>query len=172
MNRYRSGRVHPRLVVFFAIIVAPVAWLTYTLISFSATGGVQRADGVVEVDLRALGHITFNNMSGTLADIPARYRALEGKRVLLTGYMVSPETPGEKIRKFEFLYDRNIGAFGGLPTVPDRVLGTCLGQNTVLYEYGPLMKLTGVFHLKINRDPKSGRIVSIYQLDVEDVERA
>ncbi len=49
------------------------------------------APGYADVDLRSLGYFPFDGRSGTDADIPKRWRKLDGKRVALEGFMFDGE---------------------------------------------------------------------------------
>ena len=85
--------------------------------------GIEWHGDYADVDLKAMGNFPFSPAAGTRDDVPARWRALDGKRVQLEGFMWSPVSAGTRGTEFQFVYNINICCIGGPPQVQERVFG-------------------------------------------------
>src|SRR6202012_4767643 len=81
------------------------------------TGGISQRGDLLVVDLKALSSFDMDQDTGASSDIPKRYRALDGKRVLLTGQMWDPYTAGGRIRTFVLVYSISNCCFNGPPKI-------------------------------------------------------
>ncbi|MDB5329784.1 MAG: hypothetical protein JWP03_935 [Phycisphaerales bacterium] len=169
MSRFRKLRVNMRMLVAGAAIGLPVFWFTSAFVEQVVYGGVHRHDGWTEADLKALGNFPFNKETGTIDQVPSKYRALDGQRVVLTGFMYSNTGAGDRVHDFEFVYNIQQCCFGGPPKVQERVFARCPDHKAVTFA-SDLRRLTGILHVKLDRDAE-GVVSSVYTMDVEKSER-
>jgi hypothetical protein len=170
MPRSRNRRFNARTLVALAAIALPVVWFTSAFVEAVVYGGVHRHEGYTDVDLQALGRFPFNSDTGTIEEVPSKFRALDGQRVVMTGFMYNQLAAGPRVHNFEFVYNLQKCCFGGPPKVQERVFARCPGHTSVPYTY-ELRRLTGILHVKIDRDAISGGVTSVYTLNVEKSER-
>lgn len=160
-------RVNVRLIAFVAIVAAPFLGVLYMFAKPLLNGGITQHDGYAEVELKAMGYFPFNQATGTVADVPARFRALDGKRVVLKGFMFSPQSAGPYGATFQFVYNVNKCCFNGPPLVQERVYGHTKGSEGVrIYDAYTFVQVTGTLHVRVVRD-EAGVIHSVYDMDVE-----
>ncbi|HZL37014.1 MAG TPA: hypothetical protein VFC78_16965 [Tepidisphaeraceae bacterium] len=162
-----ARRLNVRLIVFLSILVIPVLWFEYRLLNPVDAGGVQQHVGWARVDLKALGNFPFDPYSGGIEQVPARFRQLDGKRVVLEGFMAYPSV-GDNFRDFQFVYNLRRGSTKA-PQVQERVFVHCPSDRKVAY-INDFARLTGILHVKIIRDPNTGQVVALYEMDMEHVE--
>ncbi|MDB5295800.1 MAG: hypothetical protein JWO31_1783 [Phycisphaerales bacterium] len=162
---YRRG-VNVRLLVFLVVVSAPFLWIIGSAIHHAATGGVTDHGGLKEVDLKALGNFPFDDSEGKVEDVPKRYRELDGQKVMLKGFMYSTENAGSRGNKFQFVYDVQKCCFGGPPQVQERVFG--FAKNGIdLFDQYTFAEVRGTLHVRPVKDAATGKIVSLYDMDVE-----
>ena len=100
------GRSNFRMYIFAVVALFLLGWPLYTLIRESATKGVHAHGDWYAVELKAMGNFTMPH-DGTIDDVPPDYRALDGKRVQLEGYMVPVREAGSHMSEFQFVYNVN-----------------------------------------------------------------
>ena len=161
-----SQRINFRLIAFLVIIAAPFVGLLYAFVTYN--GGVRHTADGEAVDLKALGNFAFNETSGTINDVPAKWRALDGKKVVLEGYMYSPNAAGQS-RDFVFVYNVAKCCFGGPPQVQERVFVHVPEGRTIQY-FGmyDFVRMIGTLHVKVEKN--EGVIASVYTLDPDKAE--
>lgn len=165
--RPRQG-VNVRLIVFIAVVAAPFLGVFYMFLKPMLNGGITRHEGYAEVDLKALGSFPFNETTGTVSDVPARFRGLDGKRVVLKGFMFNPRSAGQYGNEFQFVYNVSKCCFGGPPLVQERVYGHTRKLDGIrIYDQFQLVRLTGILHVRVIRD-NAGATHSVFDMDVED----
>ena len=165
-------RVNWRMVIFLAAITAPFLYILYVFLSQTLNHGVIDRGGYAEVELKALGNFPFNQDAGTENDIPKHYRQLDGKRVLLKGFMWAPRATQKtgKGTEVQFVYNVNKCCFSGPPLVQERVYAFLpAGSKAEVYDPQTFVGLTGTLHVRLRRD-ESGAITSVYDMDVESAE--
>ena len=160
-------RVNVRLIAFLVIVSAPFVWIVGSAVRHSMSGGVVDRGGFKEVDLKALGNFPFDGVDGKLEDVPKRYRELDGQKVLLKGYMFAPQSSGSRGRKFEFVYNVSKCCFDGEPQVQERVFAYAKKDDIALYEQDVFAEVTGTLHVRVEKDAQTGKVTSVYDLDVE-----
>jgi hypothetical protein len=164
-SNFRRGGISVRLIVFLAIVSFPFFWFAYVFVSQTLTGGVEQHGDYAEVDLKSLGNFPLNGNSGTINDIPQRWRDLDGKRVLLEGYMYAPNTSGGDVDNFQFVYNISKCCFNGPPLVQERVF-VKVPKGAVSYD-DAMVRVTGKLHVNVQKE--AGNIISVYTLDLEKV---
>lgn len=159
-----SQRINFRLVVFFGLVAALVGWILWQFLQVQFTGGIINRGDYLEVDLKAISLFEMDQINATDNDIPADYRALDGKRVLLIGEMYQPYSVAGRIGKFDLVYSIAKCCVTSSPKVQHFVKATVLSGKTVEYHPG-LVKVVGTFHVGVLK--ANGRVSSIYRVDVE-----
>ena len=161
-----SERFNFRMVVFVAVIVFLVGYPIYVLIDAQLSGGIKNvAGGYKQVDLKALGNFVFDAQSGTLNDVPPKYRELNGQKVVFEGEMYADNAAVEA-RQFQLVYSIAKCCFGGPPKVQERVFCNVPNDKTVALLPGRA-RVTGTLHIDAKKD--GDNVVSLYTLDVDKV---
>ena len=70
------------------------------IISPLLSGGITDHGSYAEVDLKALGYFPFDQRYGRTEDVPAKFRALDGRRVVMKGFMYSGDSAGQPVTVF------------------------------------------------------------------------
>lgn len=166
VQRSRQG-VPLRLLVLAGLLLAPIAWMTYTYISLTVSQGIEQVGEYKKVDLKAMGNFSFDDRGGTVEDVPEVYRALDGQKVLLIGQMYSDFTAAPTVDRFQLVYSIQNCCFNGPPLVQERVFAH-VPEGRRVPVYGGLAAVYGTLHVRPIRE--SGRVVSLYDMDVERVE--
>ncbi len=162
-----AQRVNVRMVVFAAIVLALLAFPIYWYLSVALTGGIRDAgNGYKEVELMSMVTFPFDQKYGTIEDIPEKYRALDGQKVILTGEMVPMQSAAPEINAFSLVYSIAKCCYNTEPQVQHFVHSTVNGNKEVPY-YGGLVKVYGT--LRVNVKKAEGKVESVFQFDVEDV---
>jgi len=164
-NFRRRGAINARLIIFLAIVSFPFFWFGYVIVNQTLTGGIQHHGDYSEVDLKSLGNFPLDGSNGTLNDIPSRWRDLDGKRVLLEGFMYAPNAAGDTVRNFQFVYNITKCCFNGPPLVQERVFVMAPGGEVPYYS--DLVRVVGTLHVNVVKE--AGIIKSVYTLDLEKV---
>lgn len=162
-------RLNLRLIVFLLLISAPFVYIIGKSVMHAMSGGITDRGAYKDVDLKALGNFPFDQTEGKLTDIPERYRNLDGQRVRLTGFMFAPENAGDRGNRFQFVYDVNKCCFGGAPQVQERVFAYAK-HGAQIYDYTVLAEIVGKLNVRIIKDPETGAIKSVFDLDVEQAQ--
>ena len=159
-------RVNWRMVTVVSVIAILVGFPVYTFVKAQLNHGIEQVGNGFYVDLKAMGNFSFDDHAGTLADVPAEFRTLDGKQVTLDGYMYSDQSAADQLNNFQFVYNVNKCCFGGPPKVQERVFAV-VPHKGMVYNLGQftMVRLTGTMHVEIVRD-SGGTISSVYRLDV------
>src|SRR3954465_10069378 len=99
-----TGRINVRITLFATVVVLVAGWPVYSFVSESVTGGVHDRGSYKEVDLKAMGNFLIDRRDGALNDVPARYRSLDGQKVLLPGLVLPTTQAGPHISEFFLQY--------------------------------------------------------------------
>jgi len=157
-----------RVGLIIAIITSLVGYAVYATYQIMVKKGI---DGD-RVELQAISSFEMNQRHGTIADVPAAYRALDGKKIWLEGE-VKPNTfmvMGSTTR-FEICYSVQRCCVGTEPKAQHFVMCKLGGGQKMMVGDGQRVKVFGTFHVKVIRD-EGGIIQSVYQMDVEKAEQA
>ena len=123
-----------------------------------------------QVDLKAMSSFPLDQINGSLQDIPDKWRQLDGQKVILYGEMWDSRYAGDSdVRAFQLCYSIAKCCFSGPPQVLHFV-NSVVPPGTSLGSYSNLVKVTGVLH--VNPIKSEGKLSSIYQLQVENIEPA
>lgn len=164
-----SERFNLRMIVFIGVIAFLIGYPIYVLIDAQLSGGIKSVSGgYKQVDLKALGNFVFDPQNGTVNDVPAKYRELDGQKVLLIGEMYADNATSEANR-FQLVYSIAKCCFGGPPKVQERVFCVVPNDGSV-----PLMggqtRVTGTLHIAAKKEGDT--VNSLYTLEVHKVEPA
>ena len=163
-----SQRINVRMIVFAAVVLAILAFPVYWYLSVAMTGGIRDAgNGYKEVDLKAMSDFPFDQKYGTIDDVPPSYRALDGQKVILTGEMAPMQSAAPEIDSFQLVYSVAKCCYSGEPQAQHFIYSTVQNGKKVPY-YGGLVKVFGTLHVNVKKT--EGKVESVYQFDVEDVE--
>ncbi len=164
----RRGTINIRMIAFLAIVSFPFIWFGYIFLNDRLTNGIEHHANYEEVNLKAMGNFPFDQRDGSVDSIPARWRQLDGKRVMLEGFMWAGRSAAPRINEFQFVYSITKCCFNGPPLVQERVFARTKDNASVAY-FGDLVKITGTMHVKVEKD--AGVVTAVYSMDVDKVEK-
>lgn len=160
-------RINVRILIFVAAIGLLIGYPAYVYIDSAVSGGIKtRADGYTEVDLKALSTFPFDQVNGTIEDVPQKWRDLDGKKVVLYGEIWAPNAASPEIDRFEFVYSIAKCCVSGPPQIQHFVQAKV--QNGLVPNYGGLVQVRGTLRGDVQK--AEGKVQSVYHLDVEDVQ--
>jgi hypothetical protein len=158
-----------RLLTFFGVCFVVFGYFGYTIIGESLSGGVHNEGGYAVVNLKALGQFVFDVNAGADTDVPSIYRALNGKKVKLQGFMVVTKSAAAKVSDCQLVWNVQKCCFSGPPQVQERVfLHTLPDQKVNRYDQDTLVTVTGTLRVKVQKDPDGG-VVEVYDLLLDNV---
>ena len=162
----RGFRVNYRMIAVIVVFGVLVGYPVYTFVKAQQNGGIEHTAAGEMVDLKALGNFPFNENTGTVNDVPEKFRSLDGKQVILEGFCYAPNAASDDINSFQFVYNVTRCCFSGPPQVQERVFAVVPDgkrfPNPGMYT---MIQISGVLHVKVVKDD-GGKISSIYTLDV------
>ncbi|HET6252405.1 MAG TPA: hypothetical protein VFE47_32260 [Tepidisphaeraceae bacterium] len=120
----------------------------------------------VNVDLRALGWFPFDQTSGTLADVPPKWRALDGQKVHLQGMLFSPLAGSSAISDFQLVYQLRDDSGRGPPRVQERVFGKSRRPFDISDDF---VDVYGTLHVNVKRDADNGPVTQVFALDADRI---
>jgi hypothetical protein len=106
-------------------------------------------------------------VNGTLNDVPAIYRDLDGKKVVLEGFPYPTNYSGDAVPEFQFVYNIAKCCFGGPPKVQERVFAHTKDGSAIATPLQQFATLEGTLHVRLKKE--AGHAVSLYDLDIEKV---
>ncbi len=167
-----TQRINLRLWVLLAVVVLAVGYPLYQGLSLALTGGIlsgsDEKGAILKVDLKSISLFEMDQERAESADIPKKWRDLDGKRVELAGEMWLGNQTGGEITRFDLVYSITKCCFSGPPKVQHFVRCTAAPGKPVSY-YGNLVIAKGILHVGIERDEETGKVRSVYRLDVESL---
>ena len=161
-------RFNFRMLIFIGVIALMVGYPLYWMIHMQLTGGVEKvAGGNTYVDLKAMSLFHFDQENGTIDDVPQKWRALDGQKVVVVGEMWQPYSAGNLVVGFELVYSIAKCCFSGPPQIQHFVQCRVVPGKTAGYYSGPV-EVTGTMRVKVTRD-ELGKITGVYHMEVEEV---
>ena len=164
----RRVGLNPRLVVVVGIFALLIGFPVYSLVKAELNHGVERVAGGYHVNLKALGDYSFNEDDGTIANVPPRFRELDGKKVTLEGFVAPTNSASDRVQVFPFVYNVQKCCFGGPPKVQERVFA--ISRHVAVPNTGEEVSLTGTLHVSVVKDPETSKVISVYTMDVDHVD--
>jgi len=164
-----SQRFNARMLIFGVVMMFPIGYIVYDFLDSVITGGIKDiGGGYKQVDLKAMSNFPLDQVAGTQQDIPKKWRDLDGQHVVLYGEMWQPmSADNDNISGFDLCYSITKCCFNGPPQVQHFVRSRVVPGKSLSY-YPNLVKVTGTLHVHLEQD--AGRVSSVYQLDVENIE--
>src|SRR5215203_5575317 len=142
-----SERINLRLIVFFAVIGLMIGYPVYWFVHEQITGGISDAGGgYKEIELKAMSTFAFDQVNGSIDDVPKRWRELDGKKVILYGELWQPYTAGDKVAGFDLCYSIAKCCFSGPPQVQHFVKAR-VRPDAVAFHYPNQVKVVGTLHV-------------------------
>lgn len=164
----RSGSLlNFRVIVFVAVILSIFGALGYLWWSVAGTHGIIQKGDAYQVDLKSMSTFPFDQVHGTIEDVPPRYRELDGKKVILIGEMWAPNAASDRLNQFELVYSIAKCCFSGPPQIQHFVQATT--KNGPVPYYSGLVRVTGTLKVEVTKAP-DGKITGVYHLAVDQVE--
>jgi hypothetical protein len=164
-----SERINVRMIAVMAVVLFLVGYPVYLYVSASWHQGVEDVgNGVKKVDLKSLGNYPFDETAGTLSDIPPKWRQLDGKKVILEGFMFSTDSAGDDVSTFQFVYNITKCCFNGPPKVQERVFAQVAHGGKVPYS-SQEVRCSGELRVMVHKN-EVGKTDIVYAMLVDHVE--
>ena len=160
-------KINWRVVFFAALLLSIVGTPAYVYLKAATSGGIYSRGNLVEVDIYAMSNFEFDQISGVTADVPKRYRELDGKRVLLCGEMWASHSAAGQVDGFDLVYSIGKCCLGGPPKIQHFIKATVQKRGSVDFHSGQV-NVIGILH--VNVQTGEGRVQSVYRIDVERVD--
>jgi hypothetical protein len=165
----RLAWLNVRVLLFASVFLLIFGVPAYIYLDQTLTGGIKhRADGTLDVDLKTISLFSLDQQSGTLDDVPARFRELDGKKVTLVGEIWAPGAAGNYVGGFDLCYSVAKCCFSGPPQAQHFVKTTPSKPGAPIPYYGGLVRCTGTLKVNVTRD--ADKITSVYQLSLDEIE--
>ncbi len=164
-----ARRINFRMLVVVVVFAGLVGYPVYSFVKSQMNHGVERAGDLYRVDLKSMGNFGFDGTKGTIENIPAQFRQLDGKQVALEGFMYSPNGAGDHIAQFQFVYNVSKCCFNGPPRVQERVFAYVPDKKEIEFYGGEECRIIGTLHVNVEKTD-GGKINSVYKMDVNRVE--
>jgi len=153
-----------RLMAFVGFFLVVFGSMGYKIFSEVVNNGIHQRGGVSEVNLKALGQFPFDDQNGKVTDVPKDFRALDGKRVALQGFMVVMNSAGATTSDCQLVWNVQKCCFGGPPLVQERVfLNAPRDRQMSRYDPYTLVNVTGTLKVKVERN-STGTVTSVYTM--------
>lgn len=153
-----------------ALVLALVGYALKVTYESVIQGGVVASGDHFNVELKQMSNFEMDQFNGTTADVPQRYRELDGKKIMLEGE-VAPGgmSAGDLTRQFSLCYSVAKCCFGGPPKVQHFVLcQSADGKPMPNYEGSGPVKVYGKLSVKVIKDD-TGKISSLFQMTVDKI---
>jgi hypothetical protein len=167
-----TQRVNLRLWALLAVVALMLGYPVYQYLQAAISGGVSHStDGhgpIASVDLKWASLFEMSQLNASSDEIPADRRALDGQRVALSGEMWDASGVGDTVTRFDLVYSIAKCCFNGPPKVQHFVKCSVPAGTKARY-YNSLVTVKGTLHVGVDNDPETGKVNSVYRLDVESV---
>jgi hypothetical protein len=163
-------RINVRIIAFTVIVASIPLWVLYTYISDMTHQGIAGdEDGYTRVELKWLSSFDFDQVYGTINDVPKRFRELDGKKVIFTGEIAPTSFSSRAANEFDIVYSVAKCCYSGPPQVQHFVQSRMRngGEATL---YGGLIEAKGTLHVRVI--PGEGKVAGVYQLDLDSLRPA
>ena len=155
-------RFNWRILVFALIVLAPVLVYGLKLLQNRIDHG-----DYTELNLKELGN--FPIITRSIEDVPKKFQAYDGKKVLLIGEWYPTVQSGPKFTEFQLVWSIANCCFGGPPQPQERVFVHL--RNPMQLPPGKMIKVYGQLHVEVRKDP-GGKVISVYTLDADKIEQS
>src|SRR5437868_8282170 len=136
-----SDRINLRMIAFFGVLLVLIGYPVYIYLDSAVHGGIKDVgNGYKEVDLKAMSVFPFDQINGTMNDIPQKWRDIDGQKVVAYGEMWDAQSAGRSVNTFQLCYSIAKCCFSGPPQVQHFVHCTASDGSSVEY-YSGLVKV-------------------------------
>jgi hypothetical protein len=161
-------RINFRIILFTAVVLFLIGTPVYIFVKETVTGGIETVGDLKKVDLKAMGNFPFDEVNGTVSDIPERYRALDGQKVQLEGEVYDDTEAGDRMTRFQLVYSIAKCCFGGPPKVQERVWVQVPPDMKVPNISGAFARVSGTLKIDLNR--QEGKATQVYVMSMDKLE--
>jgi hypothetical protein len=163
-------QINWRMVLLIAIILALPFFIFFQWARQAFHHGIIDHGSYAEVNLKSMSSFDMDQFNGQPTDIPAIFRALDGRRVMMDGQMYAPNSASDgALRNFLFCYNRAKCCLSGPILAQHMVESIPVNGCQALYTDG-MARVWGTLHIRFNRDKETHAIHSVYEVDVDKVE--
>jgi hypothetical protein len=158
-------------IIVLVVLLTSIIWVPALIFVFNHYRWSYQGHRYQEIDLQELAN--FESKPGTLqpADIPPQFRALDGQRVLATGYLWMPVSPDVPRVSFFKIVHSNSPRFLGTPVKAQAFVDcTMPSGKTIRFMSNLPVRVWGTMHVAIQRSPDNGIVTSVYQVDVDKMD--
>jgi hypothetical protein len=143
------------------LVMLALAILVLVLGGVAALVWTPSAPQYTPVSLKAMGNFLFDDRNGTEADVPPAYRALDGKKVVITGlqFVFDGAMWTDEFQLIDHLPPH------GPPGVQERVFAHMRSGKTL--QYDALVNVYGTLHICAVR--QQDRVISLFSMTVDKV---
>ncbi|HEY7117111.1 MAG TPA: DUF3299 domain-containing protein [Tepidisphaeraceae bacterium] len=161
-----------RVGIVVSLVLALVGYAMKVTYESVIQGGVVSKGDYFEVELKQMSNFEMDQNLGTALDVPERFRKLDGKQVQLEGEVAPMNfSAGDKLSSFTLCYSVAKCCFGGPPKVQHFVACKASeGKQVRNYEGSGTVRVFGTLHVNVIKDKETGKINSIFQMDLQHVE--
>lgn len=166
-----SKRLNWRILIFVAVVFVPFVMIFAWWLDEYVSGGIHDYGAYKEVDLKAMSSFDMDQMNATENEIPAKWRALSGDKILAVGEMWAPRSASnsDRLDYFQLVYSKTKCCFSG-PPLAQHFVDCDVVPTAKVYYYDVPVRVWGTEHTRIRKDPQTGVIKSIYHFDVDKIE--
>jgi len=159
-----------RVGIISALVLSLVGYAMKVTYESVYKNGVVKDGDFYRVELKAMSNFEMDQRLGTVQDIPAPFRELDGKKVIFEGEVAATGMiAGAKTDELVVCYSVAKCCVSGAMKVQHFVLcSPAAGRRVSSFGYGDAVKVYGTLHIKAKQD--GGTITSIFQMDVDKVE--
>ena len=161
-------RINFRIILFAVVVLFLIGTPVYIFLKENLTGGIETVGNMKKVDLKAMGNFPFDEINGTVNDIPDRYRQLDGQKVQLEGQVFDDTEAGDRMTRFQLVYSIAKCCFGGPPKVQERVwvvVPPDMKVPNLSYQYA---RISGTLKIDLNR--QEGKATQVYLMKMDQLE--
>jgi len=160
---------NPPMVLVVALAFAGFSAI-FSLQLGQTTGPILFHPDYCEVEFKAMTNFDLDQMNGQITDVPAKFRALDGKKIELIGEMWDPKGATEdKLSYFQLVNSKTNSGLSGPPLAQHFIDGNVVPGNTCYYYPDGKVAVWGTLHIRFRRDTH-GVINSVYAIDVVEVD--
>lgn len=163
-----SERINIRMIIFASVVLLLIGTPVYIYLDSVLSGGIHHEGNLDVVDLKAMSNFPFDQVNGTIEDIPKQWRDLNGKRIQVNGEMYINDSAAPQVDHFELVYSIAKCCFNGPPQIQHFVHSRVVDNGTVPNVTG-LVQVVGILKVDVKKDPISGKVGQVYAMDVESL---
>lgn len=169
----RGGGFNFRLLGFIAIFALLLGYPLYIYLDSMLSGGIKQEGDYTRVDLKAMSTFTMDQKTGTVNDVPERFRKLDGKKVILTGEIAPGGFEARGLDQyFQLVYSVQKCCYSGKPLIQHFIQASVPPENYKNININSAeVEVRGVLTIRVTPEGKSPNddISGIYHLKVESI---